>query len=607
MCGIIGYLGEKNSIEVLIDGLRKLEYRGYDSAGVALLEDGNIDVVKTEGAIINLEKKLKSYKKKTNCGIGHTRWATHGVPSDVNSHPHSGKNVSLVHNGIIENYLEIKSLLKSKNILLEGDTDTEVVAKLLGFYYEQDKNPIRAIKKIINKIVGSYAFGIIFKDIPDTIYSVRKDSPLIIGIGKNENFIASDISAILKYTKDYYLLEDNEIATLTSKKITIQDMNDEEIKKEKSTATWDIDEAEKGGYPHFMLKEIHEQPDAIKKTISPRIKNSLPNFDIDILKIENLKKYNQIHIVACGTAMHAGLVGKTLIETLARVRVNVEIASEFRYKNPILCKNDLVIAISQSGETADTLAAIKLAKMEGIHTLAIVNVMGSSLSRIVDSVLYTWAGPEISVASTKAYSVQVSILYLLAFQFALANNTLSQDSVKTLVNELLELPEYIEKILDDKESIKDISKTLTKIKNIFYIGRNIDYSLAMEASLKLKEISYIHSEAYASGELKHGTISLIENGIPVICLATQDNLYEKSISNVKEVKARGAKIIFICKDNAPLNEDIGDFVIKIPTVSDIFTPLLTVISAQLLAYYVSDLKGCNVDKPRNLAKSVTVE
>lgn len=607
MCGIVGYVGKKNSIDILIETLKNLEYRGYDSSGIAVLHENNIKVVKCVGVINNLKEKLKDFKINSTCGIGHTRWATHGVPSNVNSHPHSGKNVSLVHNGIIENYAEIKEELSKYNINIVSDTDTEVVAKLLDFYYECERDEIKAIKMMLKRVVGSYAFGIVFKDIPDKIFAVRKDSPLIVGVGNKENFIASDISAILKYTKDYYLLDDNEIVTLEKNAITIQNIQGELITKQLLTANWNVEAAEKNGYKHFMLKEIHEQPEAIKRTISPRIKDNLPNFDIDVLNLKNLSEFDTIHIVACGTAMHAGLVGKTLIETLSKVRVNVEIASEFRYKNPILNKNDLVIAISQSGETADTLAAVKLAKSKNIHTLAIVNVIGSSIARLADSVLYTFAGPEISVASTKAYSVQVSILYLLAFQLSLAKNVLKKDEVKELVNELKSLPKYIKTILNNYEYIKNIAKDIMNENNIFYIGRNLDYSLAQESSLKLKEISYIHSEAYAAGELKHGTISLIENNVPVIAISTQDFLYEKTISNIKEVKSRGAKIIFICKENVSVKKDISDFTITIPVVKDIFTPLLTIIPTQLLAYFVSDLKNLNVDKPRNLAKSVTVE
>lgn len=607
MCGIVGYVGSKNSIDVLIDTLRKLEYRGYDSAGIAVLKENNIDVVKSVGVINNLSDKLKSYKGYATCGIGHTRWATHGVPSDINSHPHKGDNVTLVHNGIIENYMDIKEELIKKNITFVSDTDTEVAAKLLDVCYKECKDPVLAIKKFVNKVKGSYALGILFKDINDTIFAIRKDSPLIVGVGDNENFIASDISAVLKYTKNYYLLDDYEIAKIKDDNIVVLDVNDNIVKKELLVANWSIEEAEKGGFKHFMLKEIFEQPEAIKKTLTPRIVDGLPNFDAKILELNNLKKYNQIHIVGCGTAMHAGLVGKTLIETLSKTRVNVEIASEFRYKNPILHKDDLVIAVSQSGETADTLAAIKLAKSKGIDTLAIVNVIGSSMSRLADNVIYTWAGLEISVASTKAYSVQVSIFYLLAFQIALSKNMLEENEVKGLVTDLLKVPEYIETMLKKHNDIKNISKELLNAKSIFYIGRNLDYSLAQESSLKLKEISYIHSEAYAAGELKHGTISLIEKNVPVIAIATQDTLYEKTLSNVKEVKARGAKIIFICKDNREVDIEKGDFVIRINNVKDIFTPLLTVVPTQLLAYYVSDLNGCNVDKPRNLAKSVTVE
>ncbi|MGL5973399.1 MAG: glutamine--fructose-6-phosphate transaminase (isomerizing) [Oscillospiraceae bacterium] len=606
MCGIVGYIGEKNSINVLMEGLKNLEYRGYDSAGVSFLEDNKIKTIKCVGPLDILSSKLKSMNAYGNCGIGHTRWATHGVPSEINAHPHTGTTVSIVHNGIIENFLEIKSFLEDKGTTFLSDTDTEIVAKLIDYHYKG--NPLETIKKVLSEIKGSYAFGIIFNDHENTLYAAKKESPLVVGIGDNENFICSDISAILKYTKKYKLIEDNDIIILTKDSVKITDINGKEIKRKTLTADWNIELSEKGDFEHFMLKEIFEQPEAFRKTISPKIKNNLPDFGLDGLTIEDFSKFKNIYIVACGTAMHAGLIGKSLIESIARVKVNVEIASEFRYNNPILNKDDLVVAISQSGETADTIAAIKLAKTKGVTTLAIVNVLGSSISHIVDHIIYTLAGPEISVASTKAYSVQVSVMYLLAFSIALSNKSKTEIEIKDLIKKLCEIPDKIKILLNKNDEIKEISKNIQKSKSVFYIGRNLDYYLAQEASLKLKEISYIHSEAYASGELKHGTISLIEKDTPVIAMCTQSNLYEKSVSNIKEVISRGANVILICKnDTKEKSKLVSNNIISIPDIDDIFTPLLSIIPCQLIAYHVSNLNGCNVDKPRNLAKSVTVE
>ena len=607
MCGIVGYVGKKDAAEVLIDGLRHLEYRGYDSAGVAIFDHNEIKVVKTKGRLDDLEKKLDNdFRPCGNVGIGHTRWATHGEPSDINSHPHGNKVVSIVHNGIIENYVAIKEFLEEKGYVFESQTDTETIAKLLDYYYEG--NPLEAIRSVLAKIHGSYAIGILFRDFPDRIFATRKDSPLIIGAGDGENFIASDVPAILKYTRNYYLIEQDEIVELTSDQVRITDINGDEIHKELLTATWDVEAAEKGGYPHFMIKEIHEQPAAITSTISPRIVNGLPSFELKNIADEAFSELRNIHIVACGTAMHAGMVGKYLIERLARIPVQVDIASEFRYRDPILSENDLVIIISQSGETADTLAALRLAKSRGAKTLALVNVVGSSIAREADDVLYTWAGPEISVASTKAYSVQVALLYLIAIKFALSHQKISDSTAKEYCATLLQIPQSIEKILeDDNDDCQYLASQFQNAHSLFYIGRGLDYALAMEGSLKLKELSYIHSEAYAAGELKHGTISLITNDVPVIAVATQTALYEKTISNMKEVKARGAKILLICKESAPSANDAADFVLKLPDFDDLFMPLLSIVPLQLFAYYTSVLRGCDVDKPRNLAKSVTVE
>ncbi len=607
MCGIVGYIGSKNCTDVLIAGLSKLEYRGYDSAGVSFFENNSIRTIKSKGRLKLLEEKLiSSNLSPSNCGIGHTRWATHGEPSDINSHPHGSGVVSIVHNGIIENYLDIKKHLIKKGYQFESETDTETVSKLLEDKYSGD--PISAIKETVEEIRGSYAFGIVFGDFPDTIYAIRKESPLIVGLSEGENFIASDIPAILKYTKDYHLLEENEIAIVKKDSVKIIDLYQNEIKKERLTANFDIEAAEKGGYPHFMLKEINEQPKALRDTINPRIgENGLPNFGIENLTIENLKKYNKIHIVGCGTAMHAGMVGKALIEKLARIQVDVDIASEFRYRDPIINKEDLVIIISQSGETADTLAALKLAKRHGCHVIGIVNVVGSSIARESNSVIYTWAGPEISVASTKAYSVQLSVLYMLAINLAFARGSITEEEAISLFSTLCEIPSLVEKCLLNDEEIKQYASLFINCKDLFFLGRGLDYSASLEGSLKLKEISYIHSEAYAAGELKHGTISLITDNIPVLAVATQQKLLEKMVSNIKETKARGAKVLIFCKESTSDLSDCSDYRVNIPDCPDLFTPLLSAVPLQLFAYYSSVIRGCDVDKPRNLAKSVTVE
>jgi glucosamine--fructose-6-phosphate aminotransferase (isomerizing) len=606
MCGIVGYVGRKDCTEVLIDALSKLEYRGYDSAGIAVFENGSIKVEKSKGRLKDLEDKMEQGERPNgHCGIGHTRWATHGEPSDINSHPHGNKRVSIVHNGIIENYKQIKDFLIAQGYGFESQTDTETVAKLLDYYY--DGNPFDTIAKVLSEIEGSYALGILFRDFPDRIYAVRKDSPLIVGVGKGENFIASDVPAILKYTRDYYLIEQNEIVELTESGVNIYDVRKNKIEKELMTATWDIDAAEKGGYEHFMLKEIHEQPNAVKMTVSPRVKNGMPDFSETGLTLEKINAYKNIYVVACGTAMHAGLVGKYVIERIARIPVVVDIASEFRYRDPLITEEDLLIVISQSGETADTLAALKLGKSIGADTLAIVNVVGSSIAREADMVLYTNAGPEISVASTKAYSVQVASMYLFAFELAYAKGKITEEKCRQYVKELLEIPAGIENVLKGKEVCQQVASKLLIADSLLYIGRGLDYALSMEGSLKLKEISYIHSESYAAGELKHGTISLITNGMPVIAVATQKNLLEKTISNIKEVKARGAMVILVCGETFQVEESVADYIVRLPEIDELLMPLLAAIPLQLIAYYTSVLKGCDVDKPRNLAKSVTVE
>ena len=605
MCGIVGYVGDRECADVLVDGLRKLEYRGYDSAGIAVFEKDKIRVEKSKGKLIDLENKMSNEgKPHGHCGIGHTRWATHGEPSDINSHPHGNKRVTIVHNGIIENYKQIKDFLIGQGYGFESETDTETVAKLLDYYYNGD--PIETIGKMIDKVEGSYALGILFRDFPDKIFAVRKDSPLIIGVGEGENFIASDVPAILKYTRNYYLLEADEIAVITKNDVHVCNAEKDEIEKTLLTADWDIDAAEKGGYEHFMLKEINEQPTSIKTTISPRIQNGMPYLEESGLTLEMLKNFKRIYVVACGTAMHAGLVGKYVIEKIARVEVTVDIASEFRYRNPLIGKGDLVILVSQSGETADTHAALKLAKEKGATTLSIVNVKGSTIARESDIVIYTHAGPEISVASTKAYSVQLSIMYLIAFELAYAKETITKEECEDYTSQLLAIPDKLKSVLELKERCQFIASRLINAESLLYIGRGLDYALSMEGSLKLKEISYIHSESYAAGELKHGTISLVTDGMPVVAVATQSDLLEKTISNVKEVKSRGAKVIMICTEDVDIEKDVADHLVKIPKMDNILMPMLAAIPMQYIAYYTAVLKGCDVDQPRNLAKSVTV-
>ena len=603
MCGIVGYVGKKDCTKVLLDSLSKLEYRGYDSAGIAVFENDAIKTKKTKGRLADLEEKLKREGwLNGTCGIGHTRWATHGEPSDINSHPHGNANISIVHNGIIENYRTIKDFLLKKGYIFESQTDTETVAKLLDYYYDGD--PMATIQKVLAEIEGSYALGIIFKDFPRRIYAVRKDSPLIVAVGEDEAFIASDVPAILKYTKNYYLLDENEIAVLDDGKVEFFDVHGMPVEKEMLVADFDMEAAEKGGYAHFMLKEIHEQPTAIKTTITPRIVDGMPNLEECGLTYDRLKGYNNIFVVACGTAMHAGLVGKYVLEKIGRVPVTVDMASEFRYRDPIIAKGDLVILVSQSGETADTLAALRMAKERGAETLSIVNVKGSSIARESDMVLYTHAGPEISVASTKAYIVQLSVFYLLSFAIAYAHGAISKEECMRLTAELQNVPNMLEVVLKTPDNCQYVASQLV---NLLYIGRGLDYVLSMEGSLKLKEISYIHSESYAAGELKHGTISLVTNNMPVIAVATQRELLDKTISNVKEVKARGAYVVLVTHGYINVDDEVADYKIGLPTIDDLLMPMLTVVPLQLIAYYTSVLRGNDVDKPRNLAKSVTVE
>ena len=589
-----------------MDALSKLEYRGYDSAGIAVVEKGVIKVEKCKGRLANLVDKMAvDGKPQGHCGIGHTRWATHGEPSDINSHPHGNKRVSIVHNGIIENYKQIKDFLIEEGYSFVSETDTETVAKLLDYYYVDD--PVDTIIKVLSEIKGSYALGIMFRDYPDTVFAVRKECPLIVGVGENENFLASDVPAIIKYTRDYYLLEANEIAVVKKDSVQIYDMHKEPVHKEINTADWDVDAAEKGGYEHFMLKEIHEQPAAVRDTVSPRIINGMPDLSQDGVDMQKLKDYRQIFIVGCGTAMHAGMVGKYVIEKLARKPVIVDIASEFRYRDPIITKDDLMIVISQSGETADTMAVLRLAKEVGAATLAVVNVVGSSIAREADMVIYTHAGPEISVASTKAYMVQISVMYLLAFELAYANGTIDKERCMELTAQLGQMPDIIRETLELKDTCSFVASKLVNAESLLYIGRGLDYALSMEGSLKLKEISYIHSESYAAGELKHGTISLITEGMPVIAVATQKKLIEKTVSNIREVKARGAMVILICDNSIEVGEGVADYIIRLPQTDEQLMPMAAAAPLQLIAYYTSVLKGNDVDKPRNLAKSVTVE
>lgn len=606
MCGIVGYVGKRNAQDVLLDGLEKLEYRGYDSAGVALALEGGIRVVKSKGRLAELRKRLAvEALARSGCGIGHTRWATHGEPSDVNSHPHSTPRVSIVHNGIIENYGVLKERLMAKGYTFESETDTEVLVKLIDSCYEGE--PLKALRAALAMVRGSYALAVLFRDFPDTLFAVKRESPLIVGWGEEENFIASDIPALLKYTRRYSVLEEGDMAVVNADGIRFYNEFAEPVEREVLTANWDQEAAEKGGYPHFMLKEINEQPAAITATVSPRVENGLPDLRVPELTDERLRRIGTVHLVGCGTAMHAGMVGKAAIEALARVPAQVEIASEFRYRNPILRPEDLVIIISQSGETSDTLAALKLAKSRGVPVLAIVNVVGSSIARAADYVMYTYAGPEIAVASTKAYMVQMCVLYLFALRLAYARGMQTDAEIRRLTAELLRAGEVIKPRLADCEQIKYLASRFVNTQSCFFIGRGFDYSLSLEGSLKLKEISYVHSDAYAAGELKHGTISLVTDDVPVIALATQKQVYEKTISNAKETKSRGAKVLLFTTQDAVVPDGVADYVVRLDDYDDLLMPLQLIVPLQLFAYYMAVLRGCDVDKPRNLAKSVTVE
>ncbi|MGI6084992.1 MAG: glutamine--fructose-6-phosphate transaminase (isomerizing) [Acetivibrionales bacterium] len=608
MCGIVGYIGERNVIPVLVGGLKKLEYRGYDSAGVAILKSNQISVVKAKGRLTSLEERLKNTKHTGNLGIGHTRWATHGEPNDINSHPHlsNSGNIAVVHNGIIENYMQLKDFLSGKGFEFVSETDTEVIAHLIEYNYKGDL--LKAVMNTMNDVEGAYALGVVCSDYPDRFIAARKDSPLIVGLGKNENFIASDIPAILEYTRDIYVLEDKEIVSVTANSAEIYNLLGERITRDVFHVDWDVSSAEKGGYEHFMMKEISEEAVAIKATLGPRIQNNQIILDKFKMTDDLIKNCEKINVIACGTAYHAGVVGKYVIEKLARIPVEVDVASEFRYRDPIINDRQLTIVVSQSGETLDTLMAMREAKKRGSRTLAIVNVVGSSIAREADDVLYTWAGPEIAVASTKAYNTQLAALHLFALSFARQRGELSEESYQNYIAQLQKLPSQIESVLSEREVIQKFAYEHFNARSVFFIGRSMDYALSMEGSLKLKEISYIHSEAYAGGELKHGTIALIEEGTLVICPLTQDHLLDKMISNIREIKARGAVILAITtKKNEEEVSKIADTVITIPDMDCIFAPIAAVTPMQLFAYYVSVMKGNDVDKPRNLAKSVTVE
>ena len=608
MCGIVGYIGTHQAAPVLLDGLAKLEYRGYDSAGIAVYDGEKIQMEKAVGRLKVLEELTQDGATLPGTvGIGHTRWATHGVPSDLNAHPHFNHDHSIVvvHNGIIENYLKLKKKLAGKGYEFLSETDTEVIAHMLDYYYKGD--PLDAISKVMHRMEGSYGLGIMFRDHPDEVYAVRKDSPLIVGTSPEGNLIASDVPAVLKYTRDVYYLENEEIVKLTRDGLHFYNIDEEELEKTAIHIDWDMNAAEKGGYEHFMLKEMHEQPKAVKDTLTPRIKNG----DVVIEELgmtdEEIRAISKIFIVACGSAYHTGVTAKYVFEKLARIPVEVDLASEFRYRDPILPENTLVVIVSQSGETADTLAALRLAKEKGVRTLGIVNVVGSSIAREADNVMYTWAGPEIAVATTKAYSTQLIAQYLLAMKFAKVRGTVSQNDFDAMIQSLERLPEQISLLLSHKENVQRFANRYLAAEHVFFIGRGIDYAISMEGSLKLKEISYIHSEAYAAGELKHGTISLIEDGRLVAAVLTQPELYKKTISNIQEVKTRGAFVMAVTTVGNTEVEKVADYVVYLPETNPIFANSLAIIPLQLFGYYVSIGRGLDVDKPRNLAKSVTVE
>ena len=608
MCGIVGYIGKRQAAPMILEGLSRLEYRGYDSAGIAVFDGDKINIAKAAGRLKILEEMTHNGETlKGTVGIGHTRWATHGVPNTINAHPHYNREetIAVVHNGIIENYISLRNMLKEKGYEMVSDTDTEVVAHLIDYYYKG--NPLEAITKVLHRVEGSYALGVIFAEHPDQLFAARKDSPLIVGQNEDGCFIASDVPAILKYTRQVTYVDNQEIVRLRGDHMHFYTVDEEEIKKESITIEWDSNAAEKGGYEHFMLKEMYEQPKGVADTLLPRIKDGEVVIDELNMTDEELLSVKKIYIVACGSAYHAGVTGKYVLENLARISVEVDLASEFRYRNPVMEEGAMVIVVSQSGETADTLAALRESKKRGFKVLGIVNVVGSSIAREADSVLYTWAGPEIAVATTKAYSTQLIALYLLALKFARVRKTVEDKEFTRLLEDLKKLPDQIEMLLSNKNHIQKFANRYIGAKDIFFIGRGIDYAISLEGSLKLKEISYIHSEAYAAGELKHGTISLIEEGTLVAAVATQPELFAKTISNIVEVKARGAFVLAVTNEGNMEIEKAADYVIYIPETNPCFANSLAIIPLQLFGYYVAVGKGCDVDKPRNLAKSVTVE
>lgn len=605
MCGIMGYIGKDNAVDVIIDGLAKLEYRGYDSAGIAILKQDEIAITKRKGRLVEMQNALGEFPK-ANLGIGHTRWATHGVPSDKNAHPHSDctGRITLVHNGIIENYASLRKLLTEEGHVFLSETDTEVMAHLVEKYYTTTLE--EAVRRALKEVKGSFAFVVISKDETDKIVAAKKDSPLIVGLGDGENYLASDIPAVLGRTKQVYILEDQEFVVLTKDSVTISDFDGNIIEKAIFLVNWDPVSAEKAGYEHFMLKEIHEQPQAIRDTLRTNVKDGIADlshldFDQEFTDVE------KIYMVACGTAYHAGLVGRLAIEKLAKVPVESDIASEFRYRDVIWNPKSLLIVVSQSGETADTLAALREAKRQGVKVIAVTNVVGSSAAREADKVIFTHAGPEIAVASTKAYTTQMVVMYLLALYIAKLKGKMTQDEIKSLSQELMQMDQKVAKVLECQEKIKIMAEKYKAVESTFFLGRGLDYAVAMEGALKLKEISYIHAEAYAAGELKHGPLALIHDDVPVLALITQDHLVDKTMSNIKEVKARGAIVVAVCKENLQEHCQECDDQILLPDVNPILSPIISVVPLQLFSYYMAVFRGCDVDKPRNLAKSVTVE
>ena len=610
MCGIVGYVGKRNAQDVLLDGLEKLEYRGYDSAGVALALEGGIRVVKSKGRLAELRKKLELQAlAESRCGIGHTRWATHGEPNDINAHPQVSQSglFAVVHNGIIENYALLRAQLTAKGYAFRSETDTEVVAQLLDYYYAASRDVFEAVNSMLSAVEGAYALGIVCADAPDRLIAARKDAPLLLGYGDGENFIASDVTALLRHTRDIVYMDDGELAIVTCGGIRIYDERRRPIEKEHHHIDWDVDAAEKGGYDHFMLKEIYEQPDAIARAITGRIRDGRVVLSDLTMTDREIRELGRVCIVACGSSYHVGMVGKYVLERLLRRPVEVSLASEFRYSDPIVGKGDLVIVISQSGETLDSMAALREARKRGARILSIVNVVGSSIARESHDVLYTWAGPEIAVATTKAYSTQMVVLNLLGLYFGDILGTVDFDTYTAMVQGIEALPAQMAHILSDTAEIQAAARELAGHEQIFFIGRNLDYALSLEGSLKLKEISYIHSEAYASGELKHGTISLITEDMPVIAVATQRDVLDKTVSNIKEVKSRGAFTIVVTREGTDFDKDVADILVTVPETDDLLMPMTAVVPLQLIAYYAADLRGNDVDKPRNLAKSVTVE